>query len=1319
MKKRIVILILAIFLFRGLAFGYDNMVIHPKLSQAAVEIYNREAGRKVSAEERGWIIAGAIAEDTDPRYLNHFYDPSTDSGLKYLGVEWDSAREWIGRQNSATGDYSVNAILENYRQDNAKRAWQGIGHILHLFQDMAVPAHTRLDPHPEGDPYEGWAWGNGSINANETSKINVGDLSVAMKELAAYTKGNFFSKETIKLEDYTVYPIESLSVNDVENKFLVNDLNGSKYYLAKIDNSGILPVYSIDDYYVHQDYWRLLAPKAAGYSAGVIEWFIREFNKIDQEKAKEEKSLLGAVKKSFAWIGDIFRAPASLAYVWGDVYRPAREEVFEKSKEAVETGKTAVEAVKSSIESGKENALAAIDAGLDAAEDISEGMAEGVRVLGEAFEPPSAAAGNSHNKEGGGDGRVSAAFEANDNKVFGDITENDAGEIRLARVIDGDTIELENGEKVRYIGVDAPELGAPGPADDECLAWVAKVRNEQLLKAGKIELMADPGGERDKYGRLLRYVYAGDMFINERLAKEGLAEAYFCLPGWKNCPLAADEARRKTIEAAASEAQSKKRGIFSGVCDTAPEKIESDKAPGEEETEGEIPLPGKKPVILFGSGPAAPVNSGESEADDAAGDDSGDTAGGAAAPSPDAEISGSIAEFYLFDLLTHSRSYTASTAVGVYADTSPGSIPGEYLLAGYGETPDIYGEGWVSAVPFVYGLESEEGFREVCLWLKNGENLVSSSTAAIILDTVPATLELLAAPPVFSSSTEALFFASSPEPLLDLSCRLDPGASAAADISLDIVYDGLTEGWHEFICEAVDLAGNVSALSYGWTVDLTAPIATITSLTIDGAAIMAAWSGSDDPSVATSGIAAFDLEFRIDGGAWREWLTGTSAVSAAFSAAESGEYEVRVRARDSSGNTSKWSEPALTTKTGEIKADHIVISEVAVNGYNSPVHEFVQLYNPTASAIDLSGWKIQYKPAIGGVWKNKTGPDGLPAANILPGAYFLIAGNKSYFYDYADYNHAAIWEFADGGGHVRLLDKNGAEADRLGYGNADEPEGEAQDDPRGNNQTYKRKAKADSAAADMAEGGYDYALGNGYDSNNNRFDFVLSDMSLPRGYFEPLHLWFFNKDKDCLLSDTVVYDSIGGDDFISSELVWPDGQGDKGLIMGEGIKIGAELSEPVDAGSLTVSFWYNDKGNEGEGSGSVQLAGEDGGILKIEFDPDRFNIAVNGNSMILDKTDIYGMLPEEERAADWIFAVLSLDSFTGQGHFHVNGRSGREFAYGRGDDPDYVSVGADEGYEYLIYKLKISRGVLPEERIRREYEEDACVLNDLYCPVFY
>ncbi|MFH0891464.1 MAG: lamin tail domain-containing protein [Candidatus Falkowbacteria bacterium] len=1303
MKKRVIILILAIFLVHGLALGYDNMVIHPKLSGAAVEIYNRQAERKITSEESAWIVAGAIAEDTDPRYLNHFYDPATDKGLKYLGVDWPSAKDWVQEQNSATGDYSAGAILDNYRQDNIKRAWQGIGHILHLFQDMAVPAHTRLDPHPDGDPYEGWAWGNGNIQADQIQIISVNDLAVGMKNLADYTKNNFYSQDTINV---------NINADDSKIKdgfYYCTDNLGNTYRCLRAKKSPDGLVLEINNDQIHQDYWRLLAPKAAGYSAGVIEWFVREFDKIDREKAEEEKNLLGAIKKSFAWIGDIFRAPASLAYVWGDVYRPAREEVFEKGKEAVETGKTAVGAVKSSIETGKENVVAAVDAGLDAAEDIKEGMAEGVRVLGEAFEPPLAAAGNEEDQAG----RVFAAFEAAAGAPA------NAAETKTARVIDGDTIELDNGEKIRYIGIDAPELRVPGPADDECLAWVAKVRNEQLLGAGALKVVTDPGGERDKYGRLLGYVYAGDLFINERLAKEGLAREYFCRPGWENCPLAQDKERRGKIETAAADAIDNKRGLFSGVCDPAPEKIGPGEAPGEEKREEEIPLPSRKPVILFGSGPATPVNSGESEEEDTAGSDSGEAAGGETAPPPDEEISGSIAEFYLFDLLTRGRSYTASTAAGVYAETTSGSIPGEYLLAVSGAIPDIYGEGWTSAVPSVYGLGGGDGLKEVCLWQKIGETLVSSSTAAILLDTAPAVLELTALPPVFSSSTAALFSASSSEPLLDLSCRLDPTAAAAADIFPDIVYEGLAEGGHELACEGIDLAGNVSALSYAWTVDLTAPIATITSLTLDGAAITAAWSGSDDFSVATSGLAAFDLEFSIDGGAWREWLTGTSVVSAVFSAVDGGEYAFRVRAFDLAGNTGEWSEAAIITKTEEVKADHIVISEVAVSGFNSPTHEFVQLYNPTASAIDLSGWRIQYKPAVGGAWKNKTGADGLPLANILPGAYFLIAGNKSYYYEYADYNHAATWEFADSGGHVRLLDNNGTEADRLGYGNADEPEGESRDYPSVNNQTYKRKALADSTAADMAAGGGHYALGNGYDSNNNRFDFVLSDMTVPRGYFEPLHLWFFDKNKDCQASETVVYDTIGGNDFVSSDLAWPYRQDGMGLIMGDGFEIGAQLSEPVNAGSLTFGFWYNDKGNEGEGSGSVLLAGEDGGILKIEFGPDRFNITVNGNDMTLDKTDVYETMPEEERAADWIFAVLSLNAFTGQGHFYVNGRSGHEFAHSRGADLNYVSVGADEDCEYLIYKLKIGQGALAEERITREYEEGACDLNGLYCPIFY
>lgn len=133
-------------------------------------------------------------------------------------------------------------------------------------------------------------------------------------------------------------------------------------------------------------------------------------------------------------------------------------------------------------------------------------------------------------------------------------------------VIDGDTIVLASGEKVRYIGIDTPELGKPGQQDDECLALEAKVRNQQLLEEGGLKLIKDSGADKDKYGRLLRYVYSGDIFINKQLALEGLAETFFCKPSWKNCPVMLDETRKNRIQFASDSAKQNSRGLFSEIC---------------------------------------------------------------------------------------------------------------------------------------------------------------------------------------------------------------------------------------------------------------------------------------------------------------------------------------------------------------------------------------------------------------------------------------------------------------------------------------------------------------------------------------------------------------------------------------------------------------------------------------------------------------------------------------------------------------------------------------------------------------------------------
>jgi len=98
-----------------------------------------------------------------------------------------------------------------------------------------------------------------------------------------------------------------------------------------------------------------------------------------------------------------------------------------------------------------------------------------------------------------------------------------AGEYRVVRVIDGDTIVLENDERVRYIGIDSPELGK-GDGSEVRLADEAREFNRGLVEEKRVRLEFDEK-QRDRYGRLLAYVYLGDLMVNEELVRSGLARA--------------------------------------------------------------------------------------------------------------------------------------------------------------------------------------------------------------------------------------------------------------------------------------------------------------------------------------------------------------------------------------------------------------------------------------------------------------------------------------------------------------------------------------------------------------------------------------------------------------------------------------------------------------------------------------------------------------------------------------------------------------------------------------------------------------------------
>lgn len=95
----------------------------------------------------------------------------------------------------------------------------------------------------------------------------------------------------------------------------------------------------------------------------------------------------------------------------------------------------------------------------------------------------------------------------------------------VSRIIDGDTIEIDTGEQIRYIGIDTPEVGQP-------YATEATQRNRDLVYNRSISLERDVL-YKDRYNRILGYVWVDDMMINDELVKEGLAKTLTIPPDTK------------------------------------------------------------------------------------------------------------------------------------------------------------------------------------------------------------------------------------------------------------------------------------------------------------------------------------------------------------------------------------------------------------------------------------------------------------------------------------------------------------------------------------------------------------------------------------------------------------------------------------------------------------------------------------------------------------------------------------------------------------------------------------------------------------------
>jgi len=197
-------------------------------------------------------------------------------------------------------------------------------------------------------------------------------------------------------------------------------------------------------------------------------------------------------------------------------------------------------------------------------------------------------------------------------------------------------------------------------------------------------------------------------------------------------------------------------------------------------------------------------------------------------------------------------------------------------------------------------------------------------------------------------------------------------------------------------------------------------------------------------------------------------------------------------------------------------ANHVVISEIYGGGGNSGStykNDFVELYNPTSSQVDLNGWSVQYSSATGtSSWlvTNLTG-------SIAPHGFFLVeeAVGAGGTVDLPTPDVTGTLALSSTAGKIALANSTtalsganpsgGSIIDKVGYGTtANGYEGSGPTPAPSNATSVERKAQNSSTSATLAVGGTDELAGNGYDSDNNATDFVTRAAPQPQNSSSPV-----------------------------------------------------------------------------------------------------------------------------------------------------------------------------------------------------------------------
>jgi len=312
------IIICSIFVYPLTALGYSTLTTHRAITNESAKFFNHYYPDQPLADGQiSLLVKGSADEDTPPRWLNHFYDPVYNRGFRGLlssknWAENTSAQALLINKTplaeyfSASADYSWERAIYDYVYGDKNRAFEALGHTLHLIQDATVPDHTRDDAHPIWSTYESYAKRYELGNTNLVTKLVVqnsqpilfADLGQYFDYLASFSNNNFFSDDTIFYPDYSKPKIISERIeksSDNKNyRFGLNNF-GKLVLIGESFNhqtGDINKTYLINDLdkKIPSDYWANLSDKAVLGSAGVIKLFFTEVEREKQTKRLFEKN---------------------------------------------------------------------------------------------------------------------------------------------------------------------------------------------------------------------------------------------------------------------------------------------------------------------------------------------------------------------------------------------------------------------------------------------------------------------------------------------------------------------------------------------------------------------------------------------------------------------------------------------------------------------------------------------------------------------------------------------------------------------------------------------------------------------------------------------------------------------------------------------------------------------------------------------------------------------------------------------------------------------------------------------------------------------